>query len=333
MALRLLEIAVPTHRESQVADVLRRHEFVSTWQLEASSSGAVFHVVLPAEATEPLMDDVEGACTGCPDLRMVLVPVEAAVPHVEAEGETAKPKQTTVTGVFSGWRVSREELHEDATDGAAVSPSFYILIALSAVVASVGLLRDSIAVIIGAMVIAPLFGPNMALAVGTSLGDMRLISRGLKALTLGLGVALGVSVVVGLFLPVDPEAPSLAARTEVSYADVILALAAGAAGAFAFTAGQARALTGVMVAVALLPPVAAFGLLVADGHMSAAGGAALLAAVNVICINLAGVGAFLLQGVRPRTWWEAERAKRASRRATAIWLILLVILVIILALM
>jgi uncharacterized hydrophobic protein (TIGR00341 family) len=332
MALRLLEIAVPAHRENEVADVLRQHELVSTWQLEASQAGAVFHVVLPAEATEPLMDDIEGVCTGCSDLRMVLVPVEAAVPHVEPESKTAQPKQTTVTGVFSGRRVSREELYEDATDGATVSPSFYILIALSAVVASVGLLRDNIAVIIGAMVIAPLFGPNMTLAVGTSLGDMRHISRGLRALILGLGVALGVSVVVGLFLPVDPKVPSLAARTDVSYADVILALAAGAAGAFAFTAGQARALTGVMVAVALLPPVAAFGLLAADGHMSAAGGAALLAAVNVICINLAGVGAFLLQGVRPRTWWEAERAKRASRRAAGIWLTLLVVLVVILAL-
>jgi uncharacterized hydrophobic protein (TIGR00341 family) len=182
------------------------------------------------------------------------------------------------------------------------------------------------------MVIAPLFGPNMALAVGTSLGDMRLISRALKALTLGLGVALGISAVVGLFLPVDSEVPSLVARTHVSYADIILALAAGAAGAFAFTAGQARALTGVMVAVALLPPVAAFGLLVAEGRMSAAGGAVLLAAVNIICINLAGVAAFLLQGVRPRTWWEAERAKRASRRAAGIWLLLLVILVVILAL-
>lgn len=330
MALRLLEIAVPAERERQISGLMRKHEFVSTWRLESTSAGAVFHVVLPAEETEGLMDDIESACAGCSELRMVLVPVEASIPHVESKAEPQPAKQKVV-GVGSGWRVSREELYEDAVDGASVSPAFYILIALSAVVASVGLLKDNIAVIIGAMVIAPLYGPNAALAVGTSLGDVRLIGDSLKGLALGLGLALGVSAAVGVALPVDASVPSIAARTVVGYTDVVLALAAGAAGAFAFTAGLARALTGVMVAVALLPPVAAFGLLLGAGQLSLAAGAILLTAVNVICINLAGVAAFLLQGVRPRSWWEAERARKASWRAAAIWLALLALLVVILA--
>lgn len=331
MALRLLEIAVAAERESQIADLIKEHECVSSWRLEASHSGAVFHVVLPAEETEPIMDEIEAACVGCPDLRMVLVPVEASIPHVEAQAESTQARQPAV-GLGAGWRVSREELYEDAADGTSVSPAFYILIALSAIVASVGLMRDNLAVIIGAMVIAPLYGPNVALAVGTSLGDVRLIGDSLKALALGLGVALGLSVLVGVVLPVDPSVASISTRTVVGYTDVILALAAGAAGAFAFTSGRVRALTGVMVAVALLPPLAAFGLLLGSGHVLLAWRAILLAAVNVICINLAGVAAFLLQGVRPRSWWEAERARRASWRAAAIWLSLLALLIVILAL-
>jgi len=334
--LRLLEIVIPGHLETRVAGILETHPTVSTWRLETSDDeDTVFHAVLPAEATEVLMDAIEDGCPSCPSLRMVLVPVEASVPHVESDTPadvSAEEPPPSKIAVVAGHRVSREEIYADALDGAELSVSFFALMALSAVVASVGLLRDNVAVIIGAMVIAPLYGPNMALAVGTTLGDGELIGRTLRTLSIGLGLAVGVSLIMGIFLPVDAAIPAIAARTTVGYADVVLALAAGAAGTFAFMAGQARALIGVMVAVALLPPLAAFGLLLGAGNPAAAAGAVLLAAVNVICINLAGVTSFLIQGVRPRSWWEAEKAKAATRRAAVIWVVLLVLLVMILAL-
>ncbi|MBN2565813.1 MAG: TIGR00341 family protein [Candidatus Eisenbacteria bacterium] len=331
MALRLLEVAVARDHESRIADLIREYERVASWRLESSTFGAVFHVVLPAEDTEALMDAIESASASSGSLRMVLVPAEASVPHVESKPAEEAPGRRGV-GLGTRWRVGREELYEDATDGASVSPTFYLLISLSAVVASLGLLKDNVAVIIGAMVIAPLYGPNASLAVGTSLGDTQLLARSLKALGLGLLVALGLSALTGAVLPVNAATPSIATRTVVGYTDVVLALAAGAAGALAFTAGRIRALTGVVVAVALLPPIVAFGLLLGSGQVSLAWGALLLAAVNVICINLAAVAAFVLQGVRPRSWWEAERARRATRRAAAIWVALLALLVAILAL-
>ncbi len=330
MALRLLEIAVASEYETRVAELLDAHGSVSTWQLEASDSGAVFHVVLAAEDTEPLMDSIESTCIACPKLRMVLVPVEASVPHVEPPIDPAPADQVSV-GFGTRWRVSREELHEDAADGAAIGPTFFILIALSAVVASVGLLKDSVAVIIGAMVIAPLYGPNAALSVGTSLGDGHMMGKALRTLGVGVGLALLFSLIAGWILEVDPTVPAIAERTIVSYSDVVLALCAGAAGALAFTAGRPRALTGVMVAVALLPPVVTCGLLLGSGEPFLAGRASLLVAVNVICINLAGVAAFVAQGVRPRRWWEAKQAKRATIRAAATWLLLLALLLVILA--
>jgi len=97
----------------------------------------------------------------------------------------------------------------------------------------------------------------------------------------------------------------------------------------AFTRGVPATIVGVMVAVALLPPLAAFGLLIGAGYLSLAFGAMILTLTNLICINLAGIITFLIQGVRPRTWWEAEKAKKASRTAIAIWFVLLVILAIV----
>jgi uncharacterized membrane protein len=109
-----------------------------------------------------------------------------------------------------------------------------------------------------------------------------------------------------------------------------LALASGAAGALAFTTGLPSALIGVMVAVALMPPLVAFGMLLGGGYPAQSLGPLLLLATNVICLNLAAVGTFVAKGIRPRTWWEAERAKTAVRRAALVWGLLLAALVAIL---
>ena len=79
VALRLLEIAIASDHESQVSELIRHYEGVTSWRLETSISGAVFHVALPAEDTEALMDAIESVCAGCDDLRMVLVPAEASL--------------------------------------------------------------------------------------------------------------------------------------------------------------------------------------------------------------------------------------------------------------
>jgi len=113
----------------------------------------------------------------------------------------------------------------------------------------------------------------------------------------------------------------------VGLSDVALALAAGVAGTLSVTRGVSTALIGVMVAVALLPPLVALGMLLGAGYGSAALGAALLTLTNVVAINLAGVVTFLAQGVRPMSWYEAERAKTATRWAIAIWVVALGILV------
>jgi uncharacterized membrane protein len=106
----------------------------------------------------------------------------------------------------------------------------------------------------------------------------------------------------------------------------VLALAAGSAGALAFTSGVPSVVVGVMVAVALLPPLVVAGLLAGAGHWMPAAGALVLLLTNVTCVNLAGVVTFLLQKVRPRTWWEADRARSSTRLAVAVWILMLAVL-------
>ncbi len=214
--------------------------------------------------------------------------------------------------------------------GIQINRTFVSLIILSSIVAAVGLMRNDIAIIIGAMVIAPLLTPNMALSLATTLGDIELGKNALKTNLIGIFLAILFSVCIGVIFTIDASVPAIASRTSISVSDIIVAFAAGSAGALAFTTGFPGALIGVMVAVALMPPLVAVGMLAGSGQFIPAMGALMLFAVNLICVNLAGVVTFIIQGIRPRTWWEAERAKKATIKAAIIWGALLFALIIIL---
>ena len=144
----------------------------------------------------------------------------------------------------------------------------------------------------------------------------------------GVLTAIVFSSLIGMVFEVNPDIPELSSRTVVSLGDVVLALSAGSAAAFSFASGLFGALIGVMVAVALLPPLVTLGMLLGSGQWNLAFGSLLLFLINLICVNLAGVVTFLAQGIRPLTWWEANRAKRATRIAIFIWAGLLFALVI-----
>jgi uncharacterized hydrophobic protein (TIGR00341 family) len=188
------------------------------------------------------------------------------------------------------------------------------------------LARDNTAAVIGAMVVAPLLGPNMALALGIVLGDGSLVRRAVSTNFLGLAIALVSAALLGLALGADPSTPELASRTRVGIWDLALALAAGCAGALAYTTGIPTYLTGVMVAVALLPPAVASGMLLSVGETSGAFAALLLAGGNVTALTLAALLTFLWRGMTPRNWWQEEQARRSARRGVAVYAALLAIL-------
>lgn len=89
----------------------------------------------------------------------------------------------------------------------------------------------------------------------------------------------------------------------------------------AVTSGVSANLIGVMVAVALLPPMVAFGLLLGGGQSALVETAGLLVAVNIACLNLAGVGTFLIRGVRPGRFYDTDHAKKAVGVAILIWVL------------
>ncbi|MFP4608938.1 MAG: TIGR00341 family protein, partial [Candidatus Aenigmatarchaeota archaeon] len=204
---------------------------------------------------------------------------------------------------------------------------YVLLTVLAGVVASIGVFEGDVAVIVGAMVIAPMLGPNVGLSLATTLADPELAKLAVKTAVVGIILSFLVSIGLGVILPVDPTTSQIAARTNISLLHVILALSAGSAGTLAYTKGLSSAVIGVMVALALVPAIAASGLLVGSGYFTLGFNALVLFFINLICVNLAGVLTFVVQGFEPSTWWEADKARRLTKKALVVWIALLGVLI------
>ena len=325
MARRLIEMVLQEKDGAEVRELLKEHKVLEHRQVRLPDGEVLVRILLDAERNEAVLDLLEKHYTGEKGNRVVILPVEATLPRAEPE-PAAAPEQPPSAEQPPG-RIGREELYEDIKDAARLSRVYLAMVVLSTVVAAVGLYYNSVAIIIGAMVIAPLLGPNMALALATTLGDLSLLRRSLLTALAGITTAMGCSVIIGVLLQVNPASPEVASRDAVGIGDIVVAVASGCAGALAFTMGVSTTLIGVMVAVALLPPLVTSGLLLGGGHTVLAMGALSLFLVNLICVNLAGVTTFLAQGIRPTTWWEKDRAAKATRVAIGLWVASLAALV------
>lgn len=326
MALRLVEVIFQREDLQRFSHLTEEVPVVSIWTVGSNDTRSLVRILLDSKHTETLSDILMKEFGSRDEFRLISLPVEATLPIIEEEAKEKKEVQEPTPVKGESDRISREELYEDIAQGAKLTRVYVATVALSTIVAAVGLVRDDIAIVIGAMVIAPLLGPNVSLSLAATLGDLDLARRSLTTIGVGVATALALSFLIGIAFHVDPHVSAINARTHAGLSDVAIALAAGAAGSLAFTTGVPAAVVGVMVSVALLPPLVVMGLMLGSGQSMLAFGSSMLLLTNITCINLAAVATFLVQRVRPRTWWEAERAKSATRIALAIWIVMFAIL-------
>lgn len=190
----------------------------------------------------------------------------------------------------------RESLVQDST----ICTHYLVLITGSCAIATLGLLANSAAVIIGAMIIAPLMLPIRGIALGALLGDVRLFKSAFYSILLGTGLGLSISCVLGWIINLESWGNEILARTQPNLLDLGVALAAGGVGAYAKVRPQiADSLAGVAIAVALMPPVCVIGLGLADLDWAVSWGASQLYLTNLLGIALACMVMFLLTGYAP----------------------------------
>ncbi len=323
MPLRFVEIRLPVGAHSEAMELAAGHDLIDHWW-EHSDDMETHRYLSEAKAVEGLVDAVRARFGD--EVRVVIMPVEATLPRSEA-AEVAAPDDSPQAPPKSPSRVSREELYEDIGERIQMDPVFLTLAGVSALVACIGLAFDDNIALIGAMVIAPLLGPNVGLALATTLGDIPLARRALSSGGAGITLSFIIAVSWGAVFGV-PETDAIASRLSPDFASVALALASGIAGGLAFTSGAPASLIGVMVAVALLPPLAAGGMLLGDGQITRSVSAFVLLGINLVALNLAAVATFLVQGIRPVWHSEQAVARRSAWTALLTWTLLLVTLIL-----
>lgn len=314
--MRLIEIIAHEGHTDTLLGIAEQFHVTDTWWGAPYEDGRrSCRMLVSDEHRQAVMDALQHSLSGSEDSRIVVLRVDASLSPTDSSADEVPGRLST----------TREELFSEVEKGARTDRNFVMLVCLSTVVAAIGLLEDNVTVVIGAMVIAPLLGPNIALALATVLGDRPLAWQAGKANLTGMSLAFLIAFMIGLAWPPDLSSGELLSRTTVGLADMALALASGAAAVLSLTTGLSTTLVGVMVAVALLPPTAALGILLGSGEPGLAAGAGLLLVVNVICVALASNVVFLIRGLRPRTWLARRKARQSRTLAVTLWTILLLV--------
>jgi uncharacterized hydrophobic protein (TIGR00341 family) len=223
-------------------------------------------------------------------------------------------------------RAAFEEIEQFAEDGGELDRTFWVLSSCAAVLAAGGIILGSTPVIVGAMVIAPVFKPLTAVSVGISLARWKVALRGLLAGAVANGLAVGAGLLFGLLTPLIASNATIEARSELSLFNTIIAVAAGIAAGYTVIRNDRSTLVGIVIAASLIPAAAAMGVGLGAGFWLLAANSALTLATNIVAVVVAIVAVFRIEQVRSSVWREVVKGKDASKRAIWLGLIALAVL-------
>ncbi|MFZ2844247.1 TIGR00341 family protein [Psychrobacter sp.] len=237
----------------------------------------------------------------------------AALTHTEQQDDQEDPEEEVkekkeaklesykqfVAEQFSNKKVDYPEVRVRIEANALPSKMYFIMNILSAIIASYGLVTNSAAVVIGAMLVAMMLGPITGIALAIIDHRMPLLRKSLFTVIAGVSLVVLVGFIVGWLHKEQPLTLEILSRTQPTSMDLMIALAGGTAGAYAMVSPHLSvAVVGVAVATALVPPLAASGILFANGEMQLGLGALLLAFTNIIAIQFTNALVLWLLGFR-----------------------------------
>ncbi len=320
--MRICEIISESKYKRTLITIAEKQGVVDYWWTSELEDGRqVFTMVVTNDSRQSVLDSLQILFESDKNAKILVLPVDASIPRLqENNNEQKKIDQKT----------TREELYENVTKGVDLNLNFILMVILSTIVVTIGLSEDNIAVVVGAMVIAPLLGPNIALSFAASIGNRNLIFKSLNSIVIGIFITISFGYLISSISDLNYQSKEILSRTNIGIGDIVLALASGAAAALSMTTGISAALVGVMVSVALLPPAASFAILIANGEYNLALGSLMLLIINTVCVQLAGNIVFISQGIKARTLKERDDAKGGLKYFILFWIISISLLVLVL---
>jgi len=312
LALRALQLVVPRDKADEVLGLLREegweHSYVS------GVDNVFIFVAASIREIEEVMERLKMIGVGIEYGSLFLMSPLTFLPQ--------PPKRKALLLE----RASRDEILSVLERSGKLSGNYVLLIILSAILASLGLLANNIVIILGSTLLSPLMGPITSTAIGTVISERQMFKNGVKAELVGIGIAVLVGFFFAKIFPGAAPTAEILATTQPTIADLLLAIVSGIAAAVCLTGGIEAALVGVAIAASLMPPAASVGIGFGLGNPAISLGSALLLLINIFSINLACTLMFWLQGIKPTiTRRRMVAAKVLRRRAVGVFLALLVL--------
>lgn len=332
--MRLIQVRVADESRESVLDVLddANADFVIADEAAGNDSSIVYFPI-PSGAVEEMLDRLREAGLDDNAFTIVTKIETATTPHFdELEGRYTQGPEDEIG-------LSHAELRTKAQELTPETPMFVVFAALSAVLATAGLLLNSAIVITGAMVVAPFAGSSLSTSVGIVSNDLTSATKSVRSQLLGLSIAIvsatGASLIFkwGYLVPptlVVGRIEQVASFTSPTLLTFTIAIVAGTAGALALSTDLPVAIAGVAVAAAIVPAAAAVGVGVVWNQLPLALGAFALLLVNVVFINLTALIALLAFGYRPSDLGEFSNELSLSLR-TVVGAVVTVAVVILVA--
>ncbi|EOR03220.1 DUF389 domain-containing protein [Acinetobacter tandoii] len=227
----------------------------------------------------------------------------------------------------SSKQIDHKQVRLNIQVDALPSKTFFIMNALAAVIAAYGLLSDSTAVVIGAMLVAMMLGPIAGISLALIDSRWILLRTAFKTLTLGILMIYGIGFLIGIIHPNIAITNEIMARTHPNSLDLMIALAGGAAGAFASVSPRLSvAVVGVAVATALVPPLVASGILLSRAEFALSANAFLLTFTNIIAIQISSAMVLWIAGFRRGS--NEEVSSKYLEFAKRNWVSLIILLIL-----
>jgi len=302
--MRQLQISVQNEKLEEVLDALFGIGYENVIRLEAEKNSLL---ILRAKDTSvpKILEELNKIGLGTDYGIIDILAVEATVPKLEDIEKVEKVKEEEPLLQ----RIAMEEIIEDLEEGSQPNLNYVIFIILSAVVSGVGLISNSIVILIASMIISPLMGPILGFSLGIVIKDKKMLKNSLLAQVVGIGAATVTGLILGLIFTmitgINAITSEMAIRDYPDVFDILVSLAAGFATGFSISGTVKSSLVGVAIALSLMPPAVNIGIALIFGDINLSLGSLILLLTNISLINVSSLLIMRLKKFRalPRKKW------------------------------
>jgi len=305
--VKRVDITFPEENRERVEEVIEEYGAEPVFS-EVEKDGRSFlrcEIIRDSAEIDELLEEIRGITDI--DQGDLLVEVLEQTTHIE-KGKRHEGGSSSL---------SLYEMYTKAFSFTSFEETGWALILLSAIIAVIGLATNNMIVVVGAMVIAPMLGPFIANSFGLVVGDKKIIEESMLHGASSVLMAVATAFLIGLMLDVNVN-PLIQMISEPGPGTVPLSLAVGSASALAFSTDARETLAGVAVAIALVPPSAVAGLMLASLNFEIFVDVSLVIVSNIMSLVFAGSATFKLLGVKPRNSYRREISRQKLKKSMII---------------